>query len=329
MQALKAALNELSEDAARHEEVCSVLDSIVLDVELAESINSRRRVQKKIAASKTEIQALRDACAEYRMVEAAREEERKTVADAFVQDLVKLTSKYEKMQQELAEAKEGMKSVSTLSRQLADSERRCRTLERRASNTMNANVVVAPISEQAGMVVTLPPEPALLVPVQPKNLKSLNDPSLFAVFSFLEAFDVLSTAQVDRTFFARVDKLFGIGSSVNMEKPSGAVSAQTNASDQSYSGINGDVSAVSTPNRTGKGTQSMPSASPNRLPITANNILSRGLSLLSRPASNSKGVNNEEGRAKDVEGDVSDQGGLDNGAPIAANFASSIAEKLR
>ena len=46
------------------------------------------------------------------------------------------------------------------------------------------------------------------------NLKSLSEQTLLDIFSFLEAFDVLNCAQVDKEFYSRVDVLFGIGSSV-------------------------------------------------------------------------------------------------------------------
>mmetsp|Transcript_26541 Transcript_26541/g.52954 ORF Transcript_26541/g.52954 Transcript_26541/m.52954 type:complete len:524 (+) Transcript_26541:229-1800(+) len=336
MRALQASLAEIANDAARHEEVQIVLNSIILDVELAASINSRRLVAKKMASSAAQIEALRDACAEYRVMEEAKEKERKAITDLFLQDLVKLTSKYEKMQEELAEAKEAMKSVSTLSRQLADSERRCRALERRASNTQNANVVVAPVSDQGSTIVALPPDPTPPPPPPPpnKNLKALDDTALFSVFSFLEAFDVLSTAQVDRAFFARVDKLFGIGSAVNMEAPAGAVSTTTAAANnrsRSDSGNgNGEQSAVSTPTRPSKSTPSVATPSPGRQPVAAaaNNIISRGLSLLSRPTSNSAKGGNDEAKAKGGEGESSDNGASDTGVHDAANFASSIAEKL-
>jgi len=54
----------------------------------------------------------------------------------------------------------------------------------------------------------------------PPGLKSLNEKNLLDIFSFLEAYDVLNCAQIDKEFYSRVDILFGIGSSVvNTSKP--------------------------------------------------------------------------------------------------------------
>ena len=65
------------------------------------------------------------------------------------------------------------------------------------------------------------------------NLKSLNEQTLLDIFSFLEAYDVLNCAQVDKEFYSRVDVLFGIGSSV--VNSTSSPSAVTSVSDQSKS----------------------------------------------------------------------------------------------
>jgi len=69
-----------------------------------------------------------------------------------------------------------------------------------------------------------PPTPAPVdsppPPLPTTTFTTLTDPTLFTIFGYLDAPDVLAAAAVDRTFFSRVDVMFGINSSINSPQKS-------------------------------------------------------------------------------------------------------------
>ena len=115
--------------------VSTALTSILLDVELTSHLNEKNEANTEINNLRKQNQTLQNACDAYTRLERERRKERVDTGSNFLTSLVKLSLKYSRMCSEL-EAREDMGSkVLTLSRQLRDSEKRCRDWERRGSLT--------------------------------------------------------------------------------------------------------------------------------------------------------------------------------------------------
>ena len=91
------------------------------------------------------------------------------------------------------------RKVPALEREVSRLARELEAARRREARGGQLNGTLAAPEKRA------PPRPTLV---------TLEDKLVLKVFSFLTAWGVLASAQADRAFFARVDKLFGMGSAV-------------------------------------------------------------------------------------------------------------------
>eukprot|EP00520_Triparma_pacifica_P001214 CAMPEP_0118662724 /NCGR_PEP_ID=MMETSP0785-20121206/16994_1 /TAXON_ID=91992 /ORGANISM="Bolidomonas pacifica, Strain CCMP 1866" /LENGTH=527 /DNA_ID=CAMNT_0006556307 /DNA_START=203 /DNA_END=1783 /DNA_ORIENTATION=- len=354
---MESSLQSLIHDSQIRNQVQSVLSTMLYDLESEKVYNDNLRTAIRIKALERENDMLRKANREYVGVERKRRKERVKGGVGLCKDLFRLSLEYNRMSGELMVHSESSKKVNVMARQLRDSEERCRALERRASNSRNANV---DITTGAGSAVMQPPQqqPAIQEAIQPvskpktptqpsnHNLNKLDDPSLFTVFGFLDPNEVLSVAQVDKTFFKRVDELFGIGSSVNSNDedtppptPSAPQSTQSNPTPTNPIPPNPNL----TPTRQ---SNSVAAAA------AANSLISKGLSFLGRtttanaPATENSTIganaNNDVGNGSyppdatktpanqlHSTSDVNKKPPGSNGGTVnTALFASSIADKL-
>ncbi|GMH70546.1 hypothetical protein TrST_g14039 [Triparma strigata] len=337
---LSSFLKNISDESLQISEVSSVLQQILVDVELCDSINQRRKYDAERLKHENEKKHYKHIIQEYKAINATLTEKRTAVADSFFNKFITVAAEYEVLKMH----KDDSSRVKELERRLEEAERMLRSKERRLSNTVNANSIVnnddnantnddlpssIPSSsqlnnlnenknditnadEEASSVhptstststsnnpLPTPPSSPPLPPSPPPaaHLKLLDDASLFTVFSFLEAFDVLSCAQVDRKFFSRVDALFGFGSAVNAE-PQQKDEEQQQQQQQTEGRVE-EQDNNSTPKR-------------QQITTAANSLLNRGLSLLSRPDAKKES-----------------QPPLPPPTPpLTSNFASSIADKL-
>ncbi|GMI39812.1 hypothetical protein TrCOL_g3191 [Triparma columacea] len=340
-------IQELLQDTNNNNEVKDVLNDILCDVETTHALNTNTHNTLTVQALQRENARLKRACDEYIALERERRSLRLQGGIGFLRDLVRASLKFSRMEGELLAHEANTKAVSNLARQLEDSEKRVRTLERRASNSRNANVDTnlppPPSSLPQGYAEAgpfPPPQTPSLPPPPPHGLSLLDDACLFTVFGFLDPNSVLSAAQVDKSFFKRVDDLFGIGSAVNTDTPTPRVVSQDQVEGKGMS--NGSSESKS----------ANPTPSPQRKSVAsaaANTLVNAGLSLLGRnqvPTTtqqqtggeqkvtqvSNKEVNtnsNTQGHGNDLQNQATTNPSQSpSGNQSSALFAASIADKL-
>ncbi|GMH67073.1 hypothetical protein TrLO_g1838 [Triparma laevis f. longispina] len=307
----------LAAESRDKEEVSQVLSQVLLDVEYAHFLNLRNAQRAERNKFEQEREKFVRIINEYRALEKTQSAQTKSVADKFFIDFITFANNYELQTSQSSSSSSAR--VLELEKKLEEAERMLRSKERRLSNNVNANTLNEEKvesetnnegeeegGEEASTATTVTTSAASTpTPDTPplQNLKLLDDTALFTVFSFLEAFDVLSCAQVDRTFFKRVDTLFGFGSSVNVE-PSPPASSEPEPEEPS----------TSTPKR-----QQVTSA--------ANSLLNRGLSLLNRTPNNNTPSDSKPSSIP-PQPSSSSSSSSSSEPPLTSTFASSIADKL-
>jgi len=116
----------------------------------------------------------------------------------------------------------------------------------------------APAPENASP--TAPPS-VVPPPQDAPGLMNIDTANLLEVFSYLEAFDVLNTAQINISFYSRVDSLFGIGSGTTSDKASENVVVEKE--DDGY-----DPEPLEVPNSTPITTSKLSVAPPDMTDVT-------------------------------------------------------------
>ena len=204
-----------------YSEVQLTLQSLLEDVETTQSINAVLHVQelqRQLQSSLAELE-------ERRACDAIQSQQLQNAGDLFVGELFALSKKFSNLEQEVEKNRKKMQQFDSMQRKLERSEELVRTLQRTMSLNRNAygtNNSLQSEETPCDMENILPPEevveavkPTIISQEEeePNVLESLDETLILHIFSYLDAIDVVHTAMVNVSFYARVDSLFGLTSS--------------------------------------------------------------------------------------------------------------------
>ena len=124
--ATAAFLKNVSDESLQISEVSSVLQQILVDVELCDSINQRRKYDAERLKHENEKKHYKHIIQEYKAINAALTEKRTAVADSFFNKFITVAAEYEVLKMH----KDDSSRVKELERRLEEAERMLRSKER-------------------------------------------------------------------------------------------------------------------------------------------------------------------------------------------------------
>jgi len=133
-------------------------------------------------------------------------ENRIMLADKFVGELFVLSVKVNELESWKEENHVKVESYGELKKNLDRAEEALRSMKRTVS--LNSNALVNPSEKSEAECATVEER---VLEIREASLEGMNEKLLLDIFGFLDAIDVLKSAQVNISFYSKVDSLFGLG----------------------------------------------------------------------------------------------------------------------
>jgi hypothetical protein len=242
-------------------EVSRVVQSLVEDIEMAHSVNDILRHRRVVENLERELRVAQAELEERRAYDKSLVQRLHSAGDAFVGELLALTVTWNSLQHEVEQNRTKLHQFDAMQQKLQRSEELVRTLQRTMSFNRDAYCSEGTTSSNAAEILVAVPqknsttdsEPGLpastttitatftspaIAQEHPQHSKTIQQPSqepqhnvlecldetlILHIFSYLDAIDVVHTAMVNVSFYARVDSLFGLSTG------SGATPAATSS----------------------------------------------------------------------------------------------------
>ena len=220
------SIGDSTDAVATMVEVRSVLEEAIEDVEEAFRVNEMVQLESELdlarleaEVAKMEVSQLREKNAEAARWRRERAASARRLRDDVCCDALKLRAKNKEriaLEDKCREFELEAKRVPSLERELARLKRELEASRRREELSNPPAVEQTTTQKHRGSSQQPPPQQGGFLAAKPvkKGFALLDDKLLLKMFSFLTARGVLAAAQTSRGFFARVDALFGMGSSV-------------------------------------------------------------------------------------------------------------------
>mmetsp|Transcript_5022 Transcript_5022/g.15760 ORF Transcript_5022/g.15760 Transcript_5022/m.15760 type:complete len:463 (-) Transcript_5022:251-1639(-) len=213
------SIGSSTEEVAAMVEVRSVLEEAIEDVEETFRVNEMVKLEGELdlarleaEVARMEVSQLREKQAEASRWRRERAASARRLRDDVATDALKLRARQaeaRQLEERCREFELEAKRVPVLERELAKLKRELEASKRReelSSSGQAQNEASFDNEQKKGSLLAAKPVK--------KGFALLDDKLLLKTFSFLTARGVLAAAQTSRVFFARVDALFGMGSSV-------------------------------------------------------------------------------------------------------------------
>lgn len=226
-----STLKDATDQVIIYGEVSRVVQSLVEDIEMAQSVNTILQHRTVIHSLERELRVAQAELDERRAYDQSLVQRLHLAGDAFVGELLALTVTWNSLQQEVEQNRTKLNQFDSIQLKLQRSEELVRTLQRTMSfnrdaycsdttSTIVADLPVVPpqsnsatdsepeVSASSTTIPTIQQQPQQ--ESQVNVLECLDETLILHIFSYLDAIDVVHTAMVNVSFYARVDSLFGL-----------------------------------------------------------------------------------------------------------------------
>jgi len=263
---LVSTLKDVTDHVVVYGEVSRVVQSLVEDIEMAQSVNDILRHRRVVENLERKLRVAQAELEERRAYDKSLVQRLHSAGDAFVGELLALTVTWNSLQHEVEQNRTKLDQFDAMQQKLQRSEELVRTLQRTMSfnrdaycseGTTSINVAAEMLAVVPQKNLTTDSEPGLpasttvitatstspaIAQEHPQHSTTIQQPSqepqvnvlefldetlILHIFSYLDAIDVVHTAMVNVSFYARVDSLFGLSTG------SGATPAATTATSSS------------------------------------------------------------------------------------------------
>eukprot|EP00591_Stephanopyxis_turris_P000892 CAMPEP_0195518470 /NCGR_PEP_ID=MMETSP0794_2-20130614/12956_1 /TAXON_ID=515487 /ORGANISM="Stephanopyxis turris, Strain CCMP 815" /LENGTH=604 /DNA_ID=CAMNT_0040647439 /DNA_START=70 /DNA_END=1887 /DNA_ORIENTATION=+ len=223
-----------------HAEIQNVMQTLLDDVETTVTLNNALSHIHELSSLKQKLEVSNNELGERRAYDESRTCLLHSMGDVFVGELWDVSVKLATLEQFRAKHISKIEQFEELKDQLNRSEELVRSLQRTMSLNRNAyhveeakremkkeeeerdmqrvegEVVSGLIertnsSKKTALPAAVEEVAKVAVPREPHALEKLEEATLLEIFSFLDALDVVHTAQINVGFYSRIDALFGLG----------------------------------------------------------------------------------------------------------------------